>query len=61
MASVIKMPNVNKNFCKKSETRHVPPTGRNCKLAVDEQPGNAYGLVRDAAVTQAGEGLPDGQ
>ena len=61
MASVVKMPNVNKKFCKKCDMRHVPPTGRNRKLAVDEQPVNADGLVRDAAVTQAGEGQPDGQ
>ena len=42
-------------------TQHVPPTGRNCKLAVEEQPVNSNGLVRDAAITQAGEGLPDRQ
>ena len=61
MASVIKMPSVNKKFCKKCEERHVPPTGRNCKRAVEDQVSNSNGLVRDAAVTQAGEGLPDGQ
>ena len=55
------MPSVNKEFCKTCDIRHVPPTGRNCKLAVEDQPVNANGLVRDAAVTQAGEGLPDGQ
>ena len=55
------MPNVNKKFCKKCEGRHVPPTGRNCKRAVKDQTNNSNGTVRDAAVTQAGEGLPDGQ
>ena len=55
------MPNIIKEFCKKCETKHVPPTGRNCKLAVEDLPVNANGVVRDAAVTQAGEWLPDGQ
>ena len=58
---VLKMQSVSKKNCKKCDTRHVPPTGRNCKLAVEDQPGNANGLVGDAAMTQAGEGLLDGQ
>ena len=55
------MPNVNKKFCKKCKERHVPPTGRNCKRVVEDQTNNSNGTVRDAAVTQTGEGLPDGQ
>ena len=55
------MPSVNKKFCKKCDERHVPPTGRNCKRAVEDKSNNSNGTVRDAAVTQTGEGVPDGQ
>ena len=55
----------NKKHCKKCDAKHVPPVGRNCKIAVetvDEDNANGNELYRDAAVSSEASGMAfDGQ
>ena len=55
----------NKKHCKKCDAKHVPPVGRNCKIAVetvDEDNVNGNELYRDAAVSSEASGMAfDGQ
>ena len=50
----------NKKYCKKCDTKHVPPIGRNCKITVEESEEDnvtVNELYRDAAVSNEADGV----
>ena len=50
----------NKKYCKKCDTKHVPPTGRNCKITAEEAEVDnvtVNELYRDAAVPSEVDGI----